>query len=412
MDNGSARHSDLLILIEKYMNNTCSKEELQQILDLAKEGSDEFMEALKAQWSNAQEDSDADYWGGMFQSMLGSARKIELANQQMPSVGKAKVHVIGGRTRKFFIRYAAAAAIVLLLLTAGLFILRKPQREVAQTQQGKERVKDIAPGGDRAVLTLANGQKIILDTASNGAVALQGGRKVIKIGGQLSYNSETTSTEVLYNTISTPKGGQYQLELADGTKVWLNAASSLRFPTSFTGKDRTVELSGEGYFEVAHNANMPFHVKVNSVDRPMDVTVLGTHFNINSYADEPNVKTTLLEGRVRVTKGEKYVFLNPEQQASTEDNSPSIRVINDVDVDEVVAWKNGLIQFSGADLGTVMRNIGRWYNVDVNYTNVESAHLSGKVSRNLNLSQVIKVLQASGIDIKMEGNRLVATPRP
>jgi len=115
---------------------------------------------------------------------------------------------------------------------------------------------------------------------------------------------------------------------------------------------------------------------------------------------------------VRVTKGEKYVFLNPGQQASTGENSPSIRVVNDVDVDEVVAWKNGLIQFSGADLGTVMRNIGRWYNVDVNYTNVESAHLSGKVSRNLNLSQVIRVLQASGIDIKMEGSRLVATPNP
>jgi ferric-dicitrate binding protein FerR (iron transport regulator) len=299
------------------------------------------------------------------------------------------------------------AAILLVVVTTIFFLFQGNQQQPVQFAR-KDTVVDVAPGGDKAILTLADGTKIALDTASNGSLAHQGGIKVIKLGGLLSYDAEGGSTEVLYNTITTPRGGQYQLELADGSKVWLNAASSLRYPTAFVGKERTVELTGEGYFEIAHHAAKPFRVKV----KEMEVTVLGTHFNINSYEDEPQAKTTLLEGRVQVKKTDKYIYLNPGQQAAISEGSPSIRVINDVDVEEVVAWKNGLIQFSGADLGKVMRNISRWYNVETGYTNEQAAHLSGKVSRNLNLSQVIKVLEESGIEIRTEGKKIIATPKP
>lgn len=305
----------------------------------------------------------------------------------------------------------AVAAALLVLATVGFFLIRhETKNETLAAKSPKPDLHtDIAPGGDKAVLTLADGRTIILDSAANGDLSQQGGTKVIKIGGQLSYNPEGKTAQVLYNTVSTPKGGQYQLLLADGTKVWLNAASSLRFPTAFAGKERSVELTGEGYFEVAHNAAVPFHVSVND----MDVQVLGTHFNINGYSDEEAIKTTLLEGRVMVKKGDKSVFLNPGQQAQTASGSETIRLKSGVDVEAVIAWKNGLFQLDGADVKTIGRQIERWYDVAVRYSgNPQSAHLSGEVPRSLNLSQIIKVLEASGIDVKMDGRTLTITPKP
>ena len=416
MENDSTPNTDLKKLIEKYFNNTCSKEELKEILRFAQKGSDELLEALKGQWTNLKESSvsDEQHWDGLFKTMMAKAKQIEsfdaIGNESYPTVRK-----IGGVSRKLMIRLVAVAAILLVVFTTILFLFRNDEKMSGLITRTESKVDDVPPGGDRAILTLADGTKIVLDTASNGSLAQQGGIKVIKLGGQLSYSAENGSTEVLYNTITTPKGGQYQLELSDGSRVWLNAASSLRYPTAFVEKQRVVELTGEGYFEVAHNATKPFRVTVNPASlagRQMEVTVLGTRFNINSYDDEHQTRTTLLDGRVQVKKADKYIYLNPGQQAAIEQSSSSIRVINNVDVDEVVAWKNGMIQFSGADLGTVMRNISRWYNIEVSYSNVESAHLSGKVSRNLNLSQVIKVLEESGIDIKMEGKKLIATPKP
>jgi transmembrane sensor len=368
------------------------------------------LDALKLQWSNAKKYplSNENHWNGLFDTMMISAKQAELDSTKPSEQGESKLISMGNRRRRLMVRLMAVAAILLVVVSTIFFLNSNDDKEFAQQPAGTPAENDIAPGGDKAVLTLANGSKIVLDTASNGALAQQGGIQVIKINGQLSYDGESDSKAVLYNTVSTPKGGQYQLELADGTKVWLNAASSLRYPTAFVGRNRVVELTGEGYFEVAHNTAKPFRVKVNETE----VIVLGTHFNINSYDDEPQVKATLLEGRVQVKRADKYVYLNPGQQAAIEEPSSPIRVINNVDVDEVVAWKNGMIQFSGADLGTVMRNISRWYNIEVSYSNVESAHLSGKVSRNLNLSQVIKVLEESGIDIKMEGKKLIATPTP
>lgn len=322
---------------------------------------------------------------------------------------KTPVRKIPSKLRPLYRNWWVAAA-VLMFIVFGLWFV------VGRDRSGKPPIaatpvlqNDIAPGGDKAILTLADGSKVILDTADNGAITKQGSVTVIKLNGQLAYNKEgISSTDVLYNTITTPRGGQYQLVLADGTKVWLNAASSLRFPTAFVGKERKVELTGEGYFEVEHDASKPFHVMVND----MDVQVLGTHFNINSYSDEPAVKTTLLEGRVMIKKNENLVYLNPGQQAILQPGQDNIQVAYDVDVEEVTAWKNGLFIFNKAPLEDVMRQIGRWYNVDVVYLgNIPQDRFSGTISRNTNLSEVFKILEYSNVRFKVEGNTLTVLPQ-
>jgi ferric-dicitrate binding protein FerR (iron transport regulator) len=359
---------------------------------------EQLSEILLKTW-NSQNTEETFFTGdtkAKLLSRLKPAEKIE-----------ANVYSIGTNRRKLMVRVAAAAAIVLVLSATVFFLLQKKSSDLAERAQKVKVVHDIAPGGDKALLTLADGRQIVLDTATNGMLAQQGGIKVIKIGGQLSYDHEGNPAQVLYNTVTTPRGGQYQLELADGSKVWLNAASSLRFPTAFAGKDRTVELTGEGYFEVAHDASKPFHVKVND----MDVQVLGTHFNINSYSDEPSVKTTLLEGRVMVKKKEKFVYLNPGQQAILEPANDNINVANDVDVEEVVAWKNGRFLFTNAQIETIMRQVARWYDVDVVYEKKINETFSGELPRSKNVSELLKMLEATGsVDFEISGKQIIVRP--
>ena len=325
--------------------------------------------------------------------------------------GTTPLRNIPARVTPLYRRWSAAAA-VLILLAAGWWFLANGKKENRGNLAGRPATEDIAPGGNKAILTLADGTKVILDTAGNGAIIKQGGVTVIKLNGQLAYdpsNSELPdASTVTYNTITTPKGGLYGLLLADGSKVWLNAASSLRFPTVFTGNERRVELTGEGYFEVAHNAEKPFHVTVNN----LDVQVLGTHFNINSYSDEPAVKTTLLEGRVMIRESDKLVYLNPGQQAIAQPGQANFRIVNDTDVEEVVAWKNGLFIFNNTPLENIMRQIARWYNVDIVYQgSVPQDTFNGNISRNTNLSEVLKVLEFSNIRFKVEGNTITVLPQ-
>jgi ferric-dicitrate binding protein FerR (iron transport regulator) len=347
----------------------------------------------------------------LYNRMLNSfqlSKEDEIPVEQMEEIGaNIKASIKDRLSRKKapirmqFYKYAAAAAIFVLLGGAIFFLLnKKPGNEIASGTQSQTA---IPPGKDGAVLTLANGKVIVLEDKINGKLTEQ----AIKKNNSLSYENASTAI-VEYNTVSTPVGRQFSLVLADGSKVWLNAASSIRFPTAFSGNERTVELTGEGYFEVAHNAAKPFHVKMND----MDVQVLGTHFNIMGYGDEDAVRTTLLEGSVKVTKQAKTQMLQPGQQAVLNRNG-DITLNRNADIEQAVAWKNGLIQFAGADMGTVMRQIGRWYDVDVQLQgNIQSVHISGKVSRNLNLSVVIKILEESGIDIKLEGRKIIATPKP
>ncbi|OFY43274.1 MAG: hypothetical protein A2X18_13100 [Bacteroidetes bacterium GWF2_40_14] len=291
-------------------------------------------------------------------------------------------------------RYAAAAILVMLCVGALLLL---------------EKTNDIGPGGSKALLTLDDGSTIVLEKAGSGTLATQGNTSIIKqesgllaydISASISVDDEIVGT----NTITTPLGGEYQVILPDGTKAWLNAASSIKYPTAFKGKERVVEITGEVYLEVSKDKTKPFIVKVDGMT---EIKVLGTHFNINAYPDEGVVKTTLLEGSVQVTNPSGApVTLSPGQQSTTD--SQGIILVQNVDIDAVVAWKNGTFQFNSLSIDEIMRQISRWYKVEVIYQNEKPlGEYSGIVSRNTNLSEVLDMLQLSGIKCKIDRERLI-----
>ena len=314
------------------------------------------------------------------------------------------------RARPLYPRFAAAAAAVVLLLGVGTLwvVSRKPHpgapRTLAQATSAP-----VHPASDKAILQLGNGGTIILDSAHTGVLASQGGIRVIKTdSGQLRYQGSSTGA-VVYNQISTPRGGQYQLVLPDGSKIWLNAASSIRFPTAFTGGQRIVSITGEAYFEIAPDKTKPFSVRAGGVT----VDVLGTHFDVMAYADEAATKTTLLEGSVRVKKGAEERLLSPGQQALAETGlnagaSASVLSVENVDTAQAVAWKNGLFEFDHLDLGTIMRQISRWYDVDVDYeADYSGSKFSGGINRSLNLSVVLRMLDKDGIHSRLENGKVI-----
>jgi len=302
-------------------------------------------------------------------------------------------------------RWVGAAAAVVLLALAGIYLLRPRQRPTI-ARVDKVYRNDVAPGKDGAVLRLADGSQIVLDSAGNGEISRQGGTTVIKKGnGQLVYQTSGKDLAVLYNTLTTARGKQFRMTLPDGTMVWLNSFSSLHYPTRFTGATRSVEVSGEAYFEVAADASRPFVVQAGR----QKVTVLGTHFNINSYEDEPAVRTTLLEGAVRVGNAAGQVTLSPGQQASVGQRDTRISVAK-VNAEEVVAWKNGYFHFDNADIQTVMRQLARWYDVEVKYDGVTptaGGDFKGDIGRGLTLAQVLKVLEQTRVHFRIEEDRRI-----
>ena len=302
----------------------------------------------------------------------------------------------------------AASVIGILLLSTFLLYNRNTSKGNVNAEGREQRFKnDVSPGGDKATLTLADGSSILLDDAQNGTLAQQGSSKVIKVGGKLMYDpTNNNSKEIVYNTISTPNGGQYQLELPDGSLVWLNATSSIHFPTSFVGKERHVEITGEAYFEVAKNRDMPFIVTVNGAE----VQVLGTHFNVNAYSDEDNVKTTLLEGSVKFVSGANINMLKPGQQSQLASNG-LIKVVSNVDVDEVVAWKNGMFDFENAGIETVMRQLSRWYDVEIEYKGKTDDLFIAEMRRNIKLSDALKALELTGrVKFEIQGKKIIVMP--
>lgn len=309
-----------------------------------------------------------------------------------------------------------AAAVLLILTAAGGYWLSKKRPEAPLLTNNKPLIKhDLPPGGNKAILELADGSSIVLDSASNGTLSRQGATKISKKDGLLAYNQEGKKPgEILFNTIKTPRGGQYQLILSDGTKVWLNAASSLRFPAAFTGNERRVELTGEAYFEVAtlrfpSGQKMPFIVQKGE----MSVQVLGTHFNVNSYEDEDAVRTTLLEGSVKVSKGDASVIIKPGEQASISHSSQKSQTIpvQTVSTDEVMAWKNGLFYFNGDNIEVIMRQLARWYDFDVTYEKPVTEKFYVKINRNTNVSNVFKILETTGgAHFKIEGKKITVMP--
>ncbi|ACU60154.1 FecR family protein [Chitinophaga pinensis] len=301
-------------------------------------------------------------------------------------------------------RWLTAAAAVLLLLGSGYYFFER-QHTPAKHQTAQH--TDILPGKTGAILTLADGSKIVLDSSRNGVIAMQGNTTIQLNNGKIRYNkggheSSPASKPVGYNTITTPRGRQYQLVLPDGTSVWLNAASSLSYPTDFNGKERRVRVSGEAYFEVASNASQPFIVTVNDATT---IQVLGTKFNINAYKDESSINTTLLQGAVKVTYRKASQLLKPGQAAQI---SQELRLIPTADVNGVIAWKEGVFAFNNADLPTVMRQLARWYDIEVSYEgSVSAATFTGEIDKSLTLSQVLQGLTATSINYKIEGNRLI-----
>jgi hypothetical protein len=395
-------NNELKDLIEKYLANTCTRKEFEQLLSIIE--NEKETEGLTQILLDYWKKSGKENVFRKTESDLKFALLMEDAKQETPVVSM----VSGVKKRIWKIKYAAAAIIICLLSISGYFLFKPKQENViSKTEMKQTDQNDVPPGKNKATLTLANGSSIILDSAANGALATQGNSKILKQNGMLSYNAlNNKSSEVLYNTISTPRGGQYQLMLADGSKVWLNAASSLRFPASFVGKERKVELLGEAYFEVAKNAAMPFKVKVNG----MEVEVLGTHFNINSYDNESTIRTTLLEGSVKLNRNNSSRILRPGEQAQM-NKAGEMKIIHDADVEEAIAWKEGKFQFDRADIHDIMRQLARWYDVDVEYQGTVSSHFGGTISRDVNLSQVLNMLHLTGeVKFRIEGKKVVVMP--
>ncbi|WP_276496761.1 FecR domain-containing protein [Pontibacter litorisediminis] len=299
------------------------------------------------------------------------------------------------------------AAVVALVLSAALVIYQaqiktKHSPEVTATSTLDFEAQEVLPGGDKAKLAVSDGAVFVLEDMANGTVLEENGVRVSKQDGVVQFEiAAGMSEKVLYNTISTPVGGQYQVVLPDGSKVWLNSASSLRFPSAFVESERNVELTGEGYFEVASNKEQPFKVKVNTAT----VEVLGTHFNIMAYASEGHVTATLLEGSVKVNNGSKSKKMVPGQQADIGEDI----LLKEVDVDEAVAWKNGLFYFNNEDIATVMRQLERWYGIEVAYSGeMSSKHFSGIISRNTQLDKVLEMLALTGsVRFETEGRKVV-----
>ena len=306
-------------------------------------------------------------------------------------------------------KISIAACVAGILVVATFLLLNKTgSRQIAKTDSTDHRFKnDVDPGGNKATLTLADGSVILLDDAKNGILAQQGNAKVIKLDGKLLYDLTAINTkQIVYNTISTPKGGQYQLELPDGSQVWLNATSSIRFPTSFLEKERRVEIAGEAYLEVAKNPGKPFVVSVNG----SEIQVLGTHFNINAYSDEDVMKTTLLEGLIKFVSGNDDHILRPGQQSQlTKDGA--VKVVSKVDVDEVVAWKNGLFSFENAGIEATMRQLSRWYDVDVDYRGKPDDLFIAEMKRDIKLSDALKALELTGkVKFEIDGRKIIVMP--
>lgn len=304
-------------------------------------------------------------------------------------------HFPPGKVRRMPWKWAAAAAAV-VLLSFGYFWSQQRKPVIQQAAL----VNDVRPGTNKAILTLGDGSTVTLDSAGNKVI----GQGILQSGGQLEYGEQTT---VNFNILTTPKGGQFQVTLADGTKIWLNAASSLRYPTAFVGDTRKVEVTGEAYFEVAKQAAMPFIVQINA---QTSVEVLGTRFNINAYTNEANIKTTLIEGAVRLKVNEQSRTLSPGQQAQV-NSQGEIRLIEKADLDEALAWKHEIFYFRNADLQTVMRQLERWYDVEITYNgNIPARRFQGEIQRNLNLSDVLEGLKNTEINFSIEGRKIIVQP--
>lgn len=403
-------HEDLVHLVKKYISGTALPGEVEELFFLLRNGEhDALIKELLAGNLSEQPtvEYDAERWEPVLQRVL-AARRLS------PPAASPRKITTGMRW--------LIAACFLISLGAGFYVWshRQVEATIAAAPSPKP-VQDVAPGKDGAILTLADGSKIVLDSLSNGSVSVQGDAKVVKSNGMLSYDlpagaaAQAVSAQPVYNILSTPKGRQFRLILPDGTRVWLNALSSIRYPATFIENHRTVELTGEAYFEVAKNAAKPFHVLVPAHEngrQQMDVQALGTGFNINAYEDEPSVKATLIEGVVKfMAQGEEKV-MEPGQQGIVSNRNPRVKLKN-VDTEQVMAWKNGYFILDGTSIQAVMRQLARWYDVEVEYKgNFTGDDFAGQIPRTATLSQVLKMIELTEVvRFEIEGRKVIVSQK-
>jgi ferric-dicitrate binding protein FerR (iron transport regulator) len=413
-------------LFNRYVQKACTREELQELFAYISQPENRpVLEQLM----------DTEY---EVLQPLAAANETdwEYIFQQVTQTGENNVIPLDNRNRFRWTRVAAAAVVVLALGLGGYWFLSRFAKDkvVKKEQPVQQPGQDVQPGGNKAILKLSDGNTIVLDNAQNGLLAQQGNANIIKQNdGKLIYNREDgasgkpftiDNSPLTYNMLATPRGGQYQLILPDGSKVWLNAASSIRYPTAFAGDERRVEITGEVYFEVEQLRNtsgqkVPFIVKINTPSGVSgQVEVLGTHFNVNAYSDEPATATTLLEGKVKVSQlaignsqpakdNEFAVVLKPGEQAVMASHSP-LTIHHSPDLDLAVAWKNGLTAFKSADIKSIMRQVARWYNVEVVYEGtIPQRTFTGGVSRDAKLSELLHLLEVSKVHFRIEGNKVI-----
>nr|WP_068887380.1 FecR domain-containing protein [Pedobacter panaciterrae] len=371
----------------------------------------EVLEKVSAGTATQEEENAAKYWLHYFSKNDIPELSEDELNQETEAIYKSLMEGQAPAKVKRLWYPAVAAACLLIAIGGGLFYYNQRIIPEPTTEVVKNIANDIAPAQNTATLILANGKKIILSDAPVGLIAEQSNVSIFKTaGGELHYKAKAhdqgfVAENTGLNTISTEKGQQYQVVLLDGSKIWINAASKFTFPASFASlKQRKVELAGEAYFEVAKDKAHPFIVKTDK----QEVEVLGTHFNVNSYSDEAATKTTLLEGSVRVWNNNEQKILKPGQESLLAKNSLSIRK---ADTEEAVAWKNGDFIFNNEDLASILRQVARWYNVEiVDDGNHKNLYLSGTVSRSKNISAVLNALEITGkVKFKIDGNRVIVT---
>lgn len=432
----ASQQEHISTLWQLYLTDQASPEQMGVLFAYLKEQDNEavideaFQQAMQA---SGLEKSFAPHPEGnaaSFTSLLAARESLRQAwENKVGSIPPVEhVHHDSRPSMPYLRQWGWAAASVLLVLGIGAYLWtnnksRTPPPAVAQ------QTMDIAPGREGAVLTLADGSQVVLDSLGNGLVAAQHGSQVLLQDGKLAYDpTGASSGETVYNTMSTPNGRQFQVALPDGTQVWLNAASSIRYPTVFTGKERKVTVRGEAYFEVAKNTQQPFFV---SVDDKATIAVLGTHFNVNAYDNEASIQATLLEGSIAVSiglngqgitgrpasAGDEKVILQPGQQAEIgretlqeQGGSPTPATIQVTTVasDKVIAWKQGLFNFEGVGVGALMRQIARWYNVEVVYAGaIPQAKFAGAVKRNTSLKDLLASLQQMGVKNQLSANGII-----
>ncbi|SDK18486.1 FecR family protein [Pedobacter sp. ok626] len=365
-------------LIEKYLNGTCTAQEKQMLENFY-------------QQESAKRGLPAD------EINFGKI-KTEIWNSTRENIKPKR--------RPIFTLPRIAAAASILLVTVAL-IWYSGKTTIDNSRKKEIAATNIEPARQKAILTLADGSTITLEDQPNGTLTKQGGNQIVKLdNGSVAYKEEMAAADkkIVYNTMSTPRGGYYHLTLSDGSDVWLNSASSITYPASFVGAERSVSIIGEAYFEIAKDTSRPFIVKSGD----QTVKVLGTHFNVMAYQDDKLITTTLLEGSVRITKNDNSVILKPGQSASNLART-AMMTIKDVNVENAVAWKNGYFKFDNETLGDIMKKISRWYDIDVEFKDdVRKITFWGTYSRSKNIADLLSTLELTQtVHFKLYGRRVI-----